>query len=380
MKSILIIVTALQVALALTLTAAAVLGADAPQPEKPRLVVLNFVSSFDSGDLGQRAAYALRAKLRRSQRFSIPDELDFDELEGSVSPSRPGLEDAAAAERLAARFRGRFVIWGEVTKDKAYHISLKSLDLEGDAPPLALSKDAADLRQFALASGDLADEIAKGYTGSPFREIYPTKSAEGCVRVSPNLVANGDFEKGAPSPDNWERPDGLCSFLDSDKEHGRFIRFDTDVYLSEWQDWRKRFDAGEPPPAAPPKTPTSGDKYDTVGGTYGVHLYSDSIAVKPGATYSIEFDAKGLIAGDFFFGKVFVKGFGKEGASMELYNMYKAVRVDAPSRWQHFSRIFSPTERTPGVVTMKVMLFAYWPPGEYSFDNVAIYEVKPAAK
>jgi hypothetical protein len=345
--------------------------------ERPRLVVLNFASTFDNGDLGQRAAYSLRAKLRRSDRFVIPDELDFDDMD-AAGAARPALSDLAAAQHVAAQFGPRFLVWGEVAKDSEYRISVRVVDLGGDGQIQSFEKRPSDLRQFAIGCGELADEVAKALTGVGYREVFAAKSTEGYTRVSGDLVQNGGFEKGADSPDNWERPDGLSSFRDSDAEHGRFIRFDTDVYLSQWQDWRKRFDAGEPASSAPGKTVTSGHKYDTVAGTCGSHLYSDTIPVKPGATYSIEFDAKGLIAADFCFAKVFVKGYGKEGLTAELYNMYKAVRVDGSGKWQHFSRIFHPTERTPGVVNMRVMLFAYWPPGEYAFDNVAIYEVKPA--
>jgi len=367
----------------LALGAAAVFGADkdapapAPEPPRPRLVILNFVSAFDSGDLGARTGYSLRSKLRRSQRFVIPDELDFDDLE-EKGFSRPLPADVAEARRQAARFDASLIVWGEVAKNGAYRISLSAIDLSGDGTVIRLEKTAADLRRFAVACGELADEVALKSTGAGYRETFPSKSTEGYVRVGENLVKNGSFEKGASSPDSWEKVDGLCSFWREDAARGRVIMLDTDVYLAEWQDWRKRFDAGEPASAAPKKTATSGPKYDTVGGTYGVHLYSDPIAVRPGAAYSIEFDAKGPEVGDFFFPKVFVKGYGEAGASMELYNMYKAAKLTASGKWQHFSRVFHPTERTPQVKTMKVMLYAYWPPAEHCFDNVEIYEVKKA--
>jgi len=343
--------------------------------ERPRLVILNFKSDFDEGDMGQRTGYSLRAKLRRSDLFAMPDELDFDDLEARGA-ARPALGDDAAAERLAEFFGPRFVTWGEVKRDGGYTISLRAVDLAGDNAPVALEKRASDLRQYALLCGELADDLAKALTGQGWREGYPSKSTEGYMRTSGNLVANGDFEKGGASPENWEKVDGLCSFWERTAEHGRYVRFDTDVNLDQWQDWRRRFDAGEPASAAPEKAATPRPKYDTVAGTYGVHLYSDPVAVKPGATYSVEFDARGQVLNDFFFAKVFVKGYGAEGATMEYYNMYKAVRAESPERWQHFSRIFNPTERTPKVASMRVMLFAYWPPGEYAFDNVAIYEVK----
>lgn len=343
-------------------------------PGRPSLVIFNLRSDFDDGDVGGRVGYALRAKLRRSERFTIPDELDFDDID-SDGGERPGPGGLARARELAAPYEPRYLVWGEVTSDGGYHIHVEAIDLGGDGEAAAFEKDVEGFRQLALACGELADEIAERLTGEGCREVYPSKSTEGWRRVGENLVANGDFEKGDVSPEGWDRVDGLCSFWDSDAEHGRFVRMDSDVYLAEWQAWRGRFNAGAPASDAPSKTPTSGPKYDTVAGTYGVKFYSVPIPVKPGATYSIEFDARGRKDGPLFFPKVFVKGYGEGGPSEELYRMYKAVKPESPDRWEHFSRVFSPTERTPGVKYMRVMIMAYWPPGEYAFDNVEIFEV-----
>lgn len=347
------------------------------EAQTPRIVILNFRSDFDSGEVGGRVGYSLRSKLRRSERFVMPEELDIEDHDVAAA-ARPGVDDVATARETAAFFASTLAVWGEVAKpEDAYLIRARALDLTGDGTVLALEKTAPSPRQLALKCRELADEIAKHFTGEGYLEIYPSKSTEGWKRVGGNLVTNGDFERGAAVPGGWERVDGLCSFWESDGDggHGRYIRMDSDVYLSQWKEWREAFDGGASASAAPEKTPTSGPKYNTVAGSYGVHLYSDPIKVKPGATYSIELDARGLQSGWLFFPKVFVKGYGEGGASFELYRMYKAVKCDDPAIWQHFSRVFSPTGRTPGVRTMKVMLFAYWPPGEYAFDNIEVYEV-----
>ncbi len=352
--------------------------AGAGMADKPHLVVLNFRSDFDSGDMGARVGYSLRAKLRRSGRFVVPDELDIEDSDPDAA-ARPATADVILARKAAHHFAVTLVVWGEVAKSgDAYVIDTLALDLAGDGTVFSLEKTAPSPRQLALACRELADELAKRFTGKGYLEVYPSKSTEGWRRVGANLVKNGDFEKGRTTPDGWEPVDGLCSFWakDPDPKYDRYIRMDSDVYLAQWRQWRSRFEAGAPASSAPVKTPTSGPKYNTVAGTYGVHLYSDAIKVKPGATYSIELDAKGLRQGWLFFPKVFIKGYGSRGASMELYRCYKAVKCEQPAKWQHFSRVFSPTARTPGVKTMKVMILAYWPPGEYAFDNIEIYEVK----
>ncbi|MCD4656854.1 MAG: hypothetical protein K8S87_04855, partial [Planctomycetes bacterium] len=57
-----------------------------------------------------------------------------------------------------------------------------------------------------------------------------------------------------------------------------------------------------------------------------------------------------------------------------LYKMYMPCR-NASGTWEHFSQVFSPTYRTPDVDFIKVMIFAYWPIGDYYYDNVSIREV-----
>ena len=344
--------------------------------EKPAVLILNLKSDFDGGLAGMQVGYSLRSKLRRSDRFDMPEEIDVTEAEAS-GVRRPGLEDMHLVRELSDRLGPRIVVWGEVRKNEEFEIRLRVVNLALDAAVREMTRTAPDQRQLALVCRDLADELARTITGSGYREDFASMSAASFRRAGPNLVANGDFEKGTTSPEGWDALDGLTTVWDKDSRHGKFVRFDTDVYLSEWTAWRDKLAAGASIAGAPKKTMTSGNRYDTVAGSYGVKLYSEPIPVKPGATYAIEFDAKGRMGADFFFAKVFVKGYGDEGAAKEYYNMYKAVRVPAPDQWEHFSRIFHPTARTPAVKTMRVMLFAYWPPGEYAFDNVAVYEVKP---
>jgi len=347
--------------------------------EKPAFTILNLASAFDDNNMGARVGYSLREKLRRSGRFTIPDELDIDQAQAAGTKDAAVL-DIASARALAAKFDARYVAWGDVTHGDVYSISLQAIDLRGDGTVVTFKKTAETPREVALVCRDLADELAKALTGEGYSETYPSMSTSGYMKVGPNLVKNGHFESGTGSPAGWEPVDGLCSFRERGGAVGHYVRFDTDVDLAEWQEWRKKLDEGADVSQAPKKTPTSGDKYNTVAGTYGVHLYSDAMPVKPGATYAITFDAKGPKADKLFFAKVFVKGYGEAGSTMEYYNMYKAVKPSHDGIWEHYSRIFHPTERTPQVKFMKVMLYAYWPPGEYAFDNVQVYEVKSASE
>ena len=190
-----------------------------------------------------------------------------------------------------------------------------------------------------------------------------------------NLVPNGDFERGAAGgPAGWHRPDRLSMFWVSGgpANSRKCMKFDTDIYLNEWEAHQAN------PTAGKTKTATKGPKYDTVAGTKGVHYRrSAKIPVKPKAYYLISVDGRGK-ATDFFFPKVFVKGYSVvRGEERETYNTYLACRVTG-DRWMHFRRRdpFSPGRRSSTVKYMKVFIYTYWPPGVYHFDNLRIWEVK----
>ena len=110
-----------------------------------------------------------------------------------------------------------------------------------------------------------------------------------------NLVPNGDFEAGDATPTGWQSVDGLISFWvkDSDPKHGKVIKFDTDVYQNEGYEWWAKIATGGVAKDAPKKTPTVGDKYDTIAGNDGVWFWSDPIPVEKGKAYWLTIDAKG---------------------------------------------------------------------------------------
>ena len=210
-----------------------------------------------------------------------------------------------------------------------------------------------------------------------------------------NLLKNGGFESGEKCPDGWlirfarkdlsdltdiRRVDDLTIFWD-DKAGtpGKCIRMDTDV--SQREVHRRMEQLIAHPDAAPwPKTPTKPPKYDTAAGLQGVTFWSDPIPVEKGKMYRLSVDAKGRMAG-IFFPKVFVRGFGQapmaDGTIRErrLYDTYLACRLSTLDKWRHFEQTLRPTDRTPAVTHVRVMLMAYWPPGEYLWDNVRLEEV-----
>jgi hypothetical protein len=190
-----------------------------------------------------------------------------------------------------------------------------------------------------------------------------------------NLVGNGGFDEGrakASKIPGWTEVDGLTTFFEVASGRGTVLRIDTDVNLSEanerWLEMAKpRKERAKPKPKGPTKEP----KYDTVGGTTGAKIFTDYIRVEPGMRYRLKADVKSN--GPTV--KIFVKGYAKfEGGFRKFYQCYKNVKP-ATGQWKTWERTFNPTIRSPKVTHIRVMPYAYWPPGQAWIDNVEVTRV-----
>jgi hypothetical protein len=190
---------------------------------------------------------------------------------------------------------------------------------------------------------------------------------------SEEVLANGDFEKADANdparPAGWDRVDGLgVQWTQSPGDsHGRTIRMDTRLSEQTMQaQWIKTGLTNIWNIPKPAKNP--------IAETYGLSLYSGPMAVKPGQAYQITFDFKGHGGA-----KVWVRGYGiLAGEKRRRWETY----IDCHGKsddWTTQSQIFHPTKFRKDVSEIKVMLFAYHPPGLYWFDNVRIEPVTEAA-
>lgn len=192
-----------------------------------------------------------------------------------------------------------------------------------------------------------------------------------------NLVKNPSLEEKHPDwggPRFWDRPDGLTMFWEKHPAgSGLAMRFDTDVLLSEFERRQKEMQQVPiPPPWA--KTPSGKNKYGTVAGFDGVAFYSDPIPVQPGVRYVLS--ARTLSPRTQI--KLFVKGYAMfEGRKRILYKAHKDCAHSKD--WVTNVRTFHPTDRTPLVSEIRVVLYSYWAPGECWVDDVQVYpEEQPA--
>lgn len=261
----------------------------------------------------------------------------------------------------------------------------------------------------ATAAATLAQQPDGGTmlpAGETYSQPYPADAV--------NLLPNGDYEapnEAGDGPAHWQRPDGLVVHWVDDPagERGKVIRIDTDVYQRQayaW--WVQRYVHGAALNLAPKKQPTSGNKYDTIGGLDGGWYWSDPIPVKQGGAYRVFVDARGPKA------KVFLRGyedkphvsFGDESPAVQQlfrgprgeptededgrpvryrlrYRYTTWFAVGGSDDWKTYSHLQTrhPNNReiTENVRWVRVMLYPYWPADVYWFDHVRVVEVPPEA-
>ena len=356
-------------------------AAPATQPARQAVVAVCDFEAGGTGALGRQIAEALRAKLARcGDEFVLVEPLD---LAGALAAKGLTVRLDSNPETLAAfaqeALEAQVFVWGQVeTKGESFTIRVRALDLR--KTPAERYVDSAfpaeGQRQVPFAVQRIVnalrrDEAAPDPAFDP-REPGPGP-ADPKVLARPNLLANGDFEKGDKTPAGWQPVNGLTAFwVNAPDRTGKCIKFDTDVNWDQWLAWNKKFTLGadEAPPAPVRGT---GPKYDTVGAYHGAWLYNaDHLTVKKGQTYRISFDFKGKMSG-IFFAKVFIKGYAQyPDQRREVWRYYKACRVQTNGReWEHFTGTFKPG---PDVQWIKVELYTYWPADVYYFDNLHLCE------
>lgn len=244
--------------------------------------------------------------------------------------------------------------------------------------------------------------------GPPAELVVENGSAAG-----PNLMPNGDFNEPSADgthPAHWQAVDNLVFHWTNDPgapERGRVILIDTDVSQEQaYRWWTERFVRGAPLDEAPAKDQPEGNRYDTIGGLDGGHYWSDYIEVEPGGAYRVFVDARGPAS------KVFIRGYvRKEPLSFAdehpaVQQVFREARgepdrdergrpvrhrlryryttwfpVGGSGEWRTYThrepRRPNDREITQDVRYIRIMLYPYWPVGEYWYDNVRVVGVEP---
>ncbi|HUU92646.1 MAG TPA: hypothetical protein VM238_15715 [Phycisphaerae bacterium] len=366
-------------ALAACLVAAACGLARAEAPPKPEeiVVVIFPFASPDGGKTGLTFAARLRLRARRLN-LVVVERLSLNEAMAGRKMPTLDTPPAEMAKILTEGFGAKIGLWGEVRSEGAgFAMTFRGLNLNLDKDNLIIS----DTRRAAEPQlvNPVQDKVLLELTGRSKKPV-PTATPEADAKAptrGPELVKNGGFETGTTSPDAWQRLDGLTTFWSGGGASGKCLKINTDVYHDEWMAWQKKYKAGAKADDAPNPTPTSGAKYDTVAGIYGVAYDSAPIPVTPGKAYKVSIAYKGKST-DFFFPKLFIRGWADvKGEKRVVYDAYLALRCASGGKeWESNVRICEiPTLVQSKIEYVVLKVYAYWPPGTFYFDDVSMKEV-----
>lgn len=221
--------------------------------------------------------------------------------------------------------------------------------------------------------------------------VRPLRGADEAKRpdwqLSDNLIPNGGFEIGSKYPESWQPVDGLSTFWTAQgRGGGKCVMIDTDVLLDQWR--RRQEEIAARPNSPPPqKSPTRPPKYDTVAANDGVHYKClAKIPYREGAVYLLSVDCRAEVdkketAAPFVWCRGYIIHRGRERRIGEGHLYLHETGPD----WKTHYMLIHPGEwkstlnaRPIKPDYFKVILYAYWPPGRYWFDNVSLVEVDEA--
>jgi len=385
--------------------------ADSRVPKVKYVVVFDFACAGSAGR-GAQLADSVRLRLRRHQGYQVIDRLTTAELAGKedVDLSAP---DQAVIALMKERLGAHVAVFGQVRADgSVFHARVRCIDVSGRAPAVWTKAFSAEGER---ARGVIARQIVEAIGGQAEWKPPEYGDEPEPEDLGKALNVNGGFDAGGAG---WAPCDHVATRLLPDPRpgrKGRVLRIFTDLDREAWLKYQHDLRMEKADPAKPPAIGTVANKYATVAGLEGVHHRGDWIEAEPGRRYWLLADMKGKTAG-IFFPKVFVKGFADftalaDGISevslnerkmtaaqfdalpvqkrreliaadakahpdryrREVYRWYLACRNEAGG-WKHYAAPFPPRGGLPGSVRwLRIEVYAYWPPGEYLFDDVRLY-------
>ena len=397
--------TARCTALAAAFLLAPAAGADTA-PKKTYTAVFDFASK--PAHLGRQLADSVRLYLRRHDEYEVIDQLTTREAASAM----PASADAAKVTALMKDTLGvNLAICGSAQQaGEMVRAEVKVIDLTDPAKPRqweAVFSDGTERARGVIARQVVEAVRKQAEWRPPEYGDEPEPQAFGDP-----LNANGSFEAGAKG---WDAPDNASTFLVAGPAgRGRVLKIKTDLERHKWLDYRRKLRLGLADATKPPKL-AKDTSYGSVAGLEGVHYRGEFLRASPGGRYWLTADMKGKTAG-IFFPKVFVKGYldytaraaalpevslvemklkpedfaalppaeqkqliGRDVKAhpdryrRECFRWYLACRNEEDV-WMHYAAPFPPRGGLPkNVEYLRIEVYAYWPPGEFLFDNVHLY-------
>ena len=392
-----------------TVLASTAAGAEKPQApaKKVYLAVFDFASS--PAKLGQKLADTVRVRLRRHEEYDVIDRLTTREAAETLGISADAKK---VAELMNKQLAVHVAIYGTAKPLGAgLSATIRCTDLRNPKKPGGWTERFHDNSERARAV--VSKQIVEKLLGSA--EWQPPEygdESEPKTFAKPVNV-NGRFDEGLAG---WDPPDNVATFITPGPAgRGKVLKITTNLKRAPWIEYRRKLRFGLADPTRPP-TIGKDSSYASVAGMEGVHYRSQWIDATPGQRYWLLADMKGKTAG-IFFPKVFVKGFmdyGDHATALpeqslverkmtprqfanlppakqktliaddvkkhrdryrrECFRWYLSCRNEEDV-WKHYAAPFPPRGGLPkNVQWFKIEVYAYWPPGDFTFDNVLMYK------
>ena len=368
------------IALALGLAAAAFAASkdDAPPPasqpapmlpsgavemaSKPILVVLDFESAFDKGDVGRFVAGNFRAKITRYKLFQTVEDMDREDYEKQAKFT--ARFDLSAKDMLAFAtkwLQADLVMWGKVEEagGEQLRITTKVADRELGADKLKYENSIVVPNKYALQVGVFKQLGEMTGREDPRYAALPP-DAEERWKKAPNLIQGEGFETGKDHPDGWE-PFGV--------------------------DWQMKEVHWEKNPDADGKCIVmrmSGG----VAAMEGDYYFSEFFDIEPGATYRIRFRVKTLAPTCKIFVKYYAwlhtvtepEGQWREVGRTQINCHTERGKWVADQRECHPQKYITRAQKEYVPKKCRIGLYAYWPAGVVYWDDVVFKKIADAPK
>jgi len=327
---------------------------------KPILVVLDFESAFDKGELGRFVAANFRAKITRYKLFQTIEDMDRENFERHARfVPRFDMPVKDALDFAVNTLKADQVMWGKVEQAEGEQLRITTRVATAELGPEKLQYENSILvpNKYALQVGVFKQLGELTGRDDPRYAALPP-DAEERWKKAPNLLRGEGFETGKDHPDGWEP-------------------FGVDWQMNEVH-WEKNPD---------------GDgkcivfrMSEAVAGLEGDYYFSDFFDIEPGATYRIAYRVKTLAPTC----KIFVKYYDWLHTPSEPQGQWREVgrtqincRTEkgkwvAEQRECHPQVYVTRAQRTYRPKKCRVGLYAYWPAGVVYWDDVVFKKIADA--
>ncbi len=379
------------------------------KPKKLYVAVFDFASGRPAD--AQKLADTIRVRLRRHEGYEVIDRLTTREVAETLGIDA---DPAKVTTLLTDRIGVHIGVYGSLEYRGGQAIAtLRCIDVTDPEKPGGWAREFRDdsERARAVISKAVVETIRGAAEWEP--PEYGDEPEPQAWPAGP-VNANGRFDGSG----GWDAPDNAATFIKPDprgKGKGKALKITTNLERAPWIAYRRRLRFGQADPSNPPKIGRD-SSYASVAGMEGVHYRSEWIDATGGQRYWLIADMKGKTAG-IFFPKIFVKGYldysdhaealpevslvqrkmtARQFANLpperqkalvaedvrahperyrrECFRWYLACRNEEDV-WKHYAAPLPPRGGLPkNVQWLRIEIYAYWPPGDFWFDDVLLYK------